>query len=234
MLFRFGVDVPHDESLEVLGEDQKPDEKIAQWMSLIAPFPIPDPDDPSTTYPSIEHYLAAMKLTHAGKKLKGASSKPDYLKELAKNLFSSKTGTIHQDMIRERDQIRPPVRPDSERDYEMLLSEAMKVRKMSTDAALKTYHVTLDDTIWDQIKDATLYYALEYRMKHDKRFETGVRAAITDGRDLLYSINKAGKNTVTAEELGGERILRGSEKHTIKGENKVGKMLMEIASTYES
>jgi hypothetical protein len=110
--------------------------------------------------------------------------------------------------------------------------EAVKVRKAATDLSLKRYNITIDDAMWSAIKDEALYYALEYRMNRDARFQNAVLAIIRDGRDLLYSTKNTGKNVATAEELGGERLLAGPKKHTIKGENKVGNMLMDIATSF--
>ena len=232
LLYRFGIHIKQEQDVEITYKD-KIDEHIAQYMSLMAisaDTGIPDPEDNSVIYPSIEHYLAGMKLKHAGKKLKSASTKPDYISELAKNIFST-TGSIHQAMQSKRSQTRPPIQPDSERDYALQLEEALTVRKSVSDASLKSYHIAIDDSAWSIIKDNTLYYALDYRFHHDKRFENGVKTIIASGRDLLYSPQDAAKNTATSDELGGERVLRGPAKGTIKGENKVGNMLMEIATS---
>jgi hypothetical protein len=229
-LFRFGPDVKTNQGVDISFQE-KPDEHAAQYMSLIGPFPIPDEENEAIMYPTIEHYLAAMKVKKASKKLKGASTKADYTSDLAKNLFSM-DGQIHKDMLEERSKARPPIVEDSERDYEYLLSEVVKVRKAATDLSLKRYNIAIDDTMWSVIKDEALYYALEYRMNRDARFQNAVLTIIRDGRDLLYSTKNTGKNAATAEELGGERLLAGPKKHTIKGENKVGNMLMDIVTSF--
>lgn len=229
-LFRFGPDVKTNQGVDIQFQG-KPDEHVAQYMSLIGPFPIPDDQDEAILYPSIEHYLAAMKVKKAGKKLKGASAKAEYTSDLAKNLFGM-DGQIHKDMLEERSKARPPIVEDSERDYEYLLSEAVKVRKAATDLSLKRYNIVIDDAMWSAIKDEALYYGLEYRMNRDARFQNAVLTIVRDGRDLLYSTKNTGKNAATAEELGGERLLAGPKKHTIKGENKVGNMLMDIAASF--
>jgi SAM-dependent methyltransferase len=229
-LFRFGPDVKTNQGVDIMFQE-KPDEHAAQYMSLIGPFPIPDEQDETIMYPSVEHYLAAMKVKKAGKKQKGASAKAEYTSDLAKNLFSM-DGQIHKEMLEERSKARPPIVEDSERDYEYLLMEAVKVRKAATDLSLKRYNITIDDAMWSAIKDEALYYALEYRMNRDARFQNAVLTVIRDGRDLLYSTKNTGKNAATAEELGGERLLAGPKKHTIKGENKVGNMLMDIATSF--
>lgn len=229
-LFRFGPDVKTNQGVDIQFQG-KPDENVAQYMSLIGPFPIPDEQDEAVLYPTMEHYLAAMKVKKAGKKLKGASSKAEYISDLAKNLFSM-DGQIHKAMMEERSRAYPPIVEDSERDYESLLKEVMQVRKAATDLSLKRYNISIDDAMWSAIKDEALYYALEYRMNRDARFQNAVLTIIRDGRDLLYSTKNTGKNAATAEELGGERLLAGPKKHTIKGENKVGNILMDIATSF--
>ena len=229
-LFRFGPDVKTNQGVDIEFQG-KSDEHAAQYMSMIGPFPIPDEQDEAVLYPSVEHYLAAMKVKKAGKKQKGASAKAEYTSDLAKNLFSME-GQIHKEMLEERSKARPPIVEDSERDYESLLLEAVKVRKAATDLSLKRYNITIDEAMWSALKDESLYYALEYRMNRDARFQNAVLMIIRDGRDLLYSTKNTGKNAATAEELGGERLLAGPKKHTIKGENKVGNMLMDIATSF--
>lgn len=229
-LFRFGPDVKTNQGVDIEFQG-KSDEHAAQYMSMIGPFPIPDEQDEAVLYPSVEHYLAAMKVKKAGKKQKGASAKAEYTSDLAKNLFSME-GQIHKEMLEERSKARPPIVEDSERDYESLLLEAVKVRKAATDISLKRYNITIDEAMWSALKDESLYYALEYRMNRDARFQNAVLMIIRDGRDLLYSTKNTGKNAATAEELGGERLLAGPKKHTIKGENKVGNMLMDIATSF--
>jgi len=83
-IFRFGPDVPANNMLGLKTAGGKKDEYIGRWMSLAGRFPIPDPEDESITYPTIEHFLAGMKIKHA-------SNKP----QLAKEIMST-TGSIHR------------------------------------------------------------------------------------------------------------------------------------------
>jgi hypothetical protein len=193
-VFRFGVDARQAD--------------IGRWLGLAAPFPIPDSDDPSIKYPTVEHYLAAMKL-------KLASDKPN----LAKDLMST-SGRIHQDFaIKRRTE---SVKPESARDFELLAEEAADVRKKMTKTYLNQLRVKFDDTKWIPIKDRVLMDALKYRWEHDKRFRDGVEAARNLGKYLLYST----KITAVAAELGGTRDISSG---IIVGENKVGRFIMEIA-----
>ena len=71
-----------------------------RWLSLSAPFPVPDREIMGANgqpilYPTIEHYMAAMKYIHASNL---SESKRNYL---AISLFST-TGSIHQKYAMER------------------------------------------------------------------------------------------------------------------------------------
>lgn len=206
-IFRFGIDV--DESpgdVRVKKSDGKIDPLVARWMSLIAPFPLPDPENPDVFYPSVEHYLAAMKL-------KKASNRPD----LAEKLFGSKSA-LHQKFLTDRQ--TQGVRRESESDFDLLEQEAKQIRSVLTKTSLNKYKIVAYEDKWDLMKDEELKKALEYRWKHDQRFHDTVEAARTARKYLLYS-------TKTAPlELGGKRSVKTGK---IEGENKVGRMIMEIA-----
>jgi hypothetical protein len=207
-VFRFGVDARQADMLGVKDNKGKKDPNVGRWLGLAAPFPIPDPDDPSIKYPTIEHYLAAMKL-------KTSSNKP----ELAKTLMST-TGKIHQDFALKRR--AEAVKQESARDFELLAEEAADVRKKMTKTYLNQYRVVFNEDNWIPIKDKTLMDALKYRFEHDKRFKDTVEAARNAGKYLLYTTKIAS----VASELGGTRSLATS---MIEGENKVGRFIMELA-----
>jgi mRNA (guanine-N7-)-methyltransferase len=207
-VFRFGADARQADVLGVKDDKGKKDPNVGRWLGLAAPFPIVDPDDASIKYPTVEHYLAAMKL-------KTASNKPN----LAKDLMST-TGKIHQDFALKRR--AEAVKQESARDFELLAEEAADVRKKMTKTYLNQYRVVFDEDKWIPIKDKTLMDALKYRFEHDKRFRDTVEAARNAGKYLLYST----KIAAVASELGGTRSLATS---LIEGENKVGRFIMELA-----
>jgi SAM-dependent methyltransferase len=207
-IFRFGTDARQADVLGIKDDKGKKDVNVGRWLGIAAPFPIPDPDDSSIKYPSIEHYLAAMKL-------KLASNKPN----LAKDLMST-SGRIHQDFALKRRS--ESVKSESARDFELLAEEAADVRKKMTKTYLNQYRVVFDDTKWIPIKDKVLMDALKYRWEHDKRFRETVEAARNAGKYLLYST----KIAAVASELGGTRSITTG---IIEGENKVGRFIMELA-----
>ena len=209
-IFRFGIDVDEAPSnVRVKNEAGKPDRHVARWLSLAAPFPIPDPDNPEITYPSVEHYLAGMKL-------KLASTKPD----LAEKLMSTK-GAIHQQFLRDR--LAQKVRKDSTADFALLAEETKEVRKKSTESELHNFQTTLDSDKWNLMKDKVLMDALRYRWENDRRFHEIVEAAREVGKYLLYRT----KIAAAASDLGGERSIKTGR---IEGENKVGRYIMELAN----
>jgi mRNA (guanine-N7-)-methyltransferase len=207
-VFRFGADARQADVLGIKDDKGKKDLNVGRWLGLAAPFPIPDPDDVSIKYPTIEHYLAAMKL-------KTASNKP----QLAKDLMST-TGKVHQDFALKRR--AESVKQESARDFELLAEEAADVRKKMTKTYLNQYRVIFDEDKWIPIKDKVLMDALTYRFEHDKRFRNTVEAVRNAGKYLLYST----KIAAVASELGGTRDISSG---TIVGENKVGRFIMEIA-----
>jgi hypothetical protein len=207
-VFRFGTDARQADILSIKDDKGKKDINVGRWIGPAAPFPIPDPDDPEIKYPTIEHYIAAMKL-------KLASNKPN----LAKELMSS-TGKIHQDFALKRR--AESIKSESPRDFELLAEEAVDVRKKMTKTYLNQYRVVFDEMKWVPIKDKVLMDALKYRWEHDKRFRETVEAARNAGKYLLYSTKIAS----VASELGGTRDIKTG---VILGENKLGRFIMEIA-----
>jgi hypothetical protein len=208
-VFTFGIDVGvSPTNVKVKNEKGTIDKHIARWLSLAAPFPIPDPDMPDVTYPSVEHYLAGMKLKYA-------SNNP----KLAVELMSSK-GTIHQSFLATR--MADKIRKDTPRDFELLAKEASEVRRKLTKSELNTYRTVINENEWTLFKDKVLMDALRYRWEHDRRFHDIVEAAREAGKYLLYTTNIA----AVASELGGKRSIKTER---IEGENKVGLYIMELA-----
>jgi 3-oxoacyl-ACP reductase-like protein len=147
-------------------------------------------------------------------KLKQASNRPD----LAEKLFSSKS-SLHQQFLTDRQ--TQGIRRETESDFELLQKEAKQIQTLLTKTSLNKYKVIVYDDKWeDQRKDAELKKALAYRWKHDQRFHDTVEAARAARKYLLYSSKTA------PLELGGKRSIKTSK---IEGENKVGRMIMELA-----
>ncbi len=180
----------------------------ARYLSLSAPFRIKDPEKPSVEYPTIEHFLAGMKV-----KLAGGTP------ELAEALFS-RTGTIHQEFvaIELAETGRGKRKLTEDRKYELLAEERERVRDESVPSALRRQGMTFDASRWAVVKEKVLRDALTQRFTEDAEFIRIVQAAKAKGKYLLYY-------SQAADELGGVRKQDGR----IEGENRVGKIIMELA-----
>jgi predicted NAD-dependent protein-ADP-ribosyltransferase YbiA (DUF1768 family) len=204
-LFQFYVDASQVDKLKIGDND------AARWLSPISPFPIKDPQT-NVEYPSLEHYLAAMKY-------KMATNKP----ELAEGIFSQ-TGTIHQEAIRqEAAETGQGTRAlTAERANELLKTERKKVLEESDPGTkgMKKYKATFDAGKWLSVKDEVLEEGLRQRWTKDARFRRIVEAAKAKGLILLYYTG-----TGSGSDLGGKRLADG----TIDGDNKVGKIIMKLA-----
>ena len=203
-LFQFYNDASQVDKLK-LGD---PD--AARWLSPSAPFPIVDE---GVTYPSVEHYLAGMKY-------KLATNKP----ELASKIFSQE-GEVHQSFLRTRatESAQGARALSAQRDHDLLKAERAKVLEESNpigSTGMKKYRATFDDGKWFGVKDRVLKEALKQRWDKDERLRrilTGIKAK---GLVILYYTGPG-----SGSDLGGKRTSEGY----IDGENKVGKILMELA-----
>jgi predicted NAD-dependent protein-ADP-ribosyltransferase YbiA (DUF1768 family) len=189
-------------------------DKLAQrWLAPGSPFPIQDPDPRSAgeRYPSMEHFLAAMKY-------KVASDKPS----LAQSIFGP-DGTIHQKFLRQKQAeigVGAGAKPLTEAREAALLTEELKeIHTESRLAAMKKWKAKFDDAKWTSVKDELLENAVRQRWDKDARFHTIVEAAKQQGKYLLFFTGSA------SSEYGGKRTKEGF----LEGENKLGKMIMKIA-----
>ena len=211
-LFQFGPEVGLRDSLKV-GEDRSTKMLAPYW-----PFPIADEAD-GTLYPSVEHYYNAMMIKHGAKN-------PD----LALTLFSTDTGSIHRQALREmqKQKLDGAINSKDKKAKQMaiLLQELIDIKnQMSPSTLAKDYKVTIDATAWDRVKDYHLRRALNERWTKDKMFRTIVEKAREEKKYLLYYITKK-VGDPTGELAGRWKDDTGR----IEGENKVGKMIMELAN----
>lgn len=186
------------------------DPAAARWLSPISPFPIKD--RAGVEYPSLEHYIAAMKFVH------GAS-----LPDVAKRLFGDKEGTIPAEFrrIRATESGQGARALTIDRDLELTLAEQKKVREESLPAAInKKYGGKFDERAWLANKDEVLLYGLKQRWDRDAKLRRAVEAAKNKGLTLLYYTG-----TASGSNLGG----KVTAEKTIDGDNKIGKILMMLA-----
>jgi predicted NAD-dependent protein-ADP-ribosyltransferase YbiA (DUF1768 family) len=83
---------------------------------------------------------------------------------------------------------------------------------------IRRYGATFDEAKWMSVKENALREALTQRYTKDKDFQDIVNAVRAKGKYLLYY-------STAADGLGGVRRADGR----IDGENKVGKIIMELA-----
>ena len=146
-------------------------------------FPIKDGED---EYPTLFHYMAAMKHKYA-------SDKP----ELATQLFST-AGLIHQRFLRSMAKPGANVK-------KLTQVELAEVQSPPTKAAFQ-------EGLWLTLKDAELRKALEYRLAHDARFAAIVEAARRKKLYLLYYTGTGagselgGKRTATGTIDGQNKV----------------------------
>jgi len=186
------------------------DKGAGKWLSPTAPFPIEDPDTEGLVYPTLNHYLAAMRY-------KQASNTP----EVAAAVFG-REGSIHRKFalmrVEESEGGKKPIA--EKRDQTLLKEEQNEVRDEIRPIAFKRRKSTFDETTWALKKDQALKEALRQRWEKDKRFRKIVEAARDKGKTLLYYAPGANSSN-----LGG--VHRSSGK--IEGENRIGKYIMELA-----
>ena len=203
-LFQFYNDASQVDKIKIGDPD------AARWLSPSAPFPVMDGD---VQYPSLEHYLAGMKY-------KLATNKP----ELGSRLFSQ-DGEVHQSFLRMRatESAQGARALTAARDHDLLKAERTKVLEESNPigtTGMKKYRATFDEGKWFGVKDGVLREGLKQRWDKDERLHRIVEAVKAKGLVLLYYTGPG-----SGSDLGGKRTSEGY----IDGENKVGKILMELA-----
>jgi len=199
-IFSFKEDsLPEDKKLKLPKEYTQ---YAARWLAPNAPFTITDGED---NYPSISHYLIAMKF-------KNASNKPGLAVE-----FSS-DGAIHNEFKGKRLAERTTKGALSkDRHYALLAEETARIESVAKTELRKNKN-EFNEAKWATIKDGHLRTAIQQRLSFDKWFCIIVTAAIDQGKYLLYFDKET-------SELGG---VRKADK-TVKGENKYGRFILEEA-----
>jgi predicted NAD-dependent protein-ADP-ribosyltransferase YbiA (DUF1768 family) len=190
----------------------KIDDKYAlRYIAPGTPFTISDPVTASEIYPSIEHFLAAMRY-------KVATDKPG----LAQAIFSP-TGTIHQKFLRLRDAEKGvgagAKALTEDREAELITEELKEVHGEMRISGIKKRGAKFDENRWNEVKDDLLKEAVRQRYAKDARFRKILDSAKQQGKTLLFYTGSA------SSEYGGKQT---KDKY-LEGENKLGKAMMEIA-----
>lgn len=203
-----------------------------RWLSLSAPFPIPDRETMGANgqpilYPTLEHYMAAMKYIHV-------STLPESKRKyFAMSIFST-AGTIHQKYAMERLQKKIQAGVGTPADDVLLEKEAEDVQKAMGKAATERLKMTFQEEKWNRplrpddplsLRDRILRDALTYRWEKDADFRAILEELRAQQRYILYTT----KGTADGAEWSGTLESSGPEKGRIRGENRMGYFLMEVA-----
>jgi predicted NAD-dependent protein-ADP-ribosyltransferase YbiA (DUF1768 family) len=183
------------------------DKTAARWLSPIAPFPI---SDDGIEYPSLEHFIGAMKY-------KVATNQPNK----APQIFGSE-GSIHQAMLRKKlsKEIGGKTLTEDEL-FDLYKEEMEAIRAATKPAGFKVQKATYDESAWAANRKDVLLEGLKQRWENDARFRRIVEAARNQGKHLLYYTGATGTS-----DLGG--VYRPKEKK-IEGDNLLAKLIMELA-----
>jgi predicted NAD-dependent protein-ADP-ribosyltransferase YbiA (DUF1768 family) len=183
-------------------------------------------------YPTMEHYMAAMKYMHA-------SSLPESTrKSLAISIFST-GGTIHQKYAVERLQKKIQAGVGTPADDALLEKEAEDVQKAMGKAATERLKMTFQEEKWNRplrpddpltLRDRILRDALQYRWEKDADFRAILEELRAQRRYLVYTVKGAEAGAGSdGSEWSGTLEVAGPEKGRIRGENRMGYLLMEVA-----
>lgn len=178
-----------------------------------APFRIRDSSDPSDNreYPSITHFLVAMKFKYA-------STKP----EIAERF--SLRGSIHQAALSARETLMAQrgSKLTMKQNQDLLLDEtAAVIREQNTNLVGAGFEIAE----WISRKGAFLEDAIKQRLTADKAFCAIVHAIKTKGLFPVYKQN----TLVVDPDLAADYRLSG----TIGGENRYARAIMDIAAAEE-
>ncbi len=185
---------------DVLGIKDK-DKFARSRLTTISPFMVQDQLEDGTVveYPSVEHYMAAMRMKKCGRN-------PDK----ARRLFS-RNGTIHEEAKGQR-----RLAGISERTYaefqNSLKEEQGALYRALREAKLMTVEC-------DAVANEALREGMRQRLERDAPFKAVVQKALAENKYLLNF------DPVEASDMGGKRMPSGK----IQGNNRVGKVIMDLA-----
>ena len=207
-VFNFYIGAALDDKILKIG-----DKGAARYLSPATPFKIEDIDDKAIVYPSLEHFMAGMMYKYG-------TDRPQY----AITIFS-REGTIHQKYLRirtvETEGMKKAI--TEVRDHELIKEEIEELKLTIRPAAFRKNKAILNEGVWASKKDELLRYAVEQRYKKDERLRKIIEAARKNHKYLLYYTHGSSVN------LGGMRKSDG----TITGDNKLGKLYMELGGYTE-
>jgi predicted NAD-dependent protein-ADP-ribosyltransferase YbiA (DUF1768 family) len=191
------------------------------------PGMIPDETNPTTLYPTIEHYMAAMKYKIATNML-SIQGKQTFARDIfgIEKGQTEAVGTLELKYRQDLERLKPlnSRKKISPKDlYALLKSIAVQVHSESTPERIKQYGFQYDESKWLAKKNEVLAYAVRKRYEADDDLRTILNEARVQNKYVVYQLEKGVIN-----ELGGELVKSGTNLQVV-GENKLGRMYMQIA-----
>jgi predicted NAD-dependent protein-ADP-ribosyltransferase YbiA (DUF1768 family) len=191
------------------------------------PGMIPDEQNPNHLYPTIDHYVAAMKYKIASNML-SIKGKEDFDVQLfgVKEGQLGNVGTLELRYRDELERIKPlnSKKKLSTKDfYDLLKRIADRVHSESTAAKINQYGFQYDESKWLAKKDEVLAYAVKKRYEKDEALRDILNAARVVDKYVVYQLEKGVMN-----ELGAELVKAGKELEVV-GENKLGRLYMQAS-----
>jgi hypothetical protein len=174
-------------------------------------------------YPTMEHYMAAMKYRHASNRA-----------DLARSLFS-RDGSIHQRFLKQRLEKRTILGSGTPQDDKLLEEEAKDVRDRLGKTFTDKFRILFDEEKWNRpirsndplsMRDRIVHDALEYRWTNDDNFRKIIEELRVQKKYLLYTLGPDSD----VSEWAGRLEVTGPEKGRIRGENRIGFFLMKLAN----
>jgi hypothetical protein len=193
------------------------DKSAARWLAPIARFPISDGED---EYPSMDHYLAAMRYKYGATEKDGSPVSREFLQAM----FGPE-GSIHQRALRAEVRERGDSNLDEEKLRVILKEEFDELQKQTKNSAIKANGFVPNDAGWVKHREACVRSALRQRWETDERFRKAVIALMKQNKYLLYYSPLVGLSYYAG--------MRKANK-TIDGDNMVGRVLMQIAGITQS
>jgi hypothetical protein len=206
-VFQFHLDAPMNDRFKI------GDKTAARWLAPIARFPIYDEND--NEYPSLDHYIAAMRYKY-GAKTKDNKEVPN---EFLQAMFGPE-GSIHQRALRAEIRERGDKNIDDEQLKVILKEEYDDIQKQVKPAAIKANGFISEEGEWSKYRDRILRDGIKQRWENDEKFRKAVIALHKQNKHLLYYNPLVGMSYYAG--------MRRANK-TIEGDNMVGRIIMQLA-----
>jgi hypothetical protein len=207
-VFQFHMEAPLTDRFK-LG-----DKSAARWLAPIARFPIEDDDGYS--YPTLDHYMAAMRYKHGATKKDGSPVDNNFIHSLF-----GQDGSIHQRALRAEIRERGENNITDEQLKVIVKQESDEIQKQLKTTGLKSHGLVANDAAWSEVRDDLLHKGLRQRWEKDERFRKIVNELGKQNKYLLYYSPSVGMSYYAG--------MRKANK-TIEGENMVGRILMQLAN----